>query len=187
MSAPDLYGLVLIGGKSVRMGTDKSLLKYNDTDQREAMYQLLEQHCRKVFLSCNEEQSHNLNLPYITDLKSGFGPMSGIMSAFMRHPDVAWLVVACDMPKIDHDVIAHLINERNPNLLATCYYINFPEPLCSIWEPAAFDALKNFLKTERPRPRIFLENNNVHYIKADPFLASKLINVNTPEERRRLN
>ncbi|ELR70023.1 Molybdopterin-guanine dinucleotide biosynthesis protein MobA [Fulvivirga imtechensis AK7] len=183
---PPLYGLVLIGGKSTRMGTDKSLLKYHDKDQREQVYHLLDQYCSKVFLSCNQEQADELNLPYIVDIKRDFGPLSGIMSAFTYRPDVAWLVVACDMPKIDNEVIEQLISNRNPNMLATCYYTNFPEPLCSIWEPAAFEALKEFLEKQRPRPRIFLEINKVEYIKADASLTSKLVNINTPEEKKRI-
>lgn len=186
MTAPEVYGLVLIGGRSSRMGTDKSLINYHGINQREHVFKLLEKYCTNVFLSCNKEQSETIDLPCILDIESNMGPTAGIISAFTKYPNVAWLVVACDMPNIDEKILERLINQRNHNKLATCFFLNFPEPLCAIWEPAAFKPLKKFIEAERPRPRVFLETHPVHYIKADDPWGKKLMNVNTPEEKRKI-
>ena len=64
ISFPNTYGLVLCGGKSTRMGTDKSMLQYHSKPQRYYVYDLLFPLCEKVFISCNEQQSSTIEVGY---------------------------------------------------------------------------------------------------------------------------
>ena len=100
--AAALNGLVLAGGKSERMGTDKSLLAYHGRPQREHLYDMLLPVCQKVFVSCNTAQNANMEIPGIEDRFLGLGPMGGLLSAFQSAPDAAWLTVAGDMPDLTH-------------------------------------------------------------------------------------
>src|SRR6478735_6633462 len=97
-----LYGLVICGGQSTRMGTDKSLLDYYGKAQRYYVHEMLQPFCEKVFLSCNEQQAATItgNYETIADAPaySDIGPMAGLLSAFGQYPDKAFLVVACDYP-----------------------------------------------------------------------------------------
>ena len=77
-----LYGLVLAGGKSLRMGTDKSLLNYHGKSQREVMFDMLSGYCSVVYLSVNQNQ--NTYLPHIIDETEAAGPLGGIVSAFEK-------------------------------------------------------------------------------------------------------
>ena len=56
-SIDKLYGLVLSGGKSTRMGTDKGLITYHGIPQREYIYKLLEEVCDATFLSIRDDQA----------------------------------------------------------------------------------------------------------------------------------
>jgi len=73
-----LYGLVLSGGKSTRMGTDKGLIKYHGVPQREYLYDLLSQVCEETFISLREEQEAELpsRMQTIVDLNEFRGPPS---------------------------------------------------------------------------------------------------------------
>ncbi|MEX2336829.1 MAG: NTP transferase domain-containing protein [Fulvivirga sp.] len=186
MKAPDLYGLILIGGRSTRMGTDKSLLRYHEADQRHFNYNFLSPYCSKAFLSCNQKQAADIELDHIIDKEDQQGPLTGLLSAFAQYPDVAWLVLACDMPYVNDHVIKTLIAHRDPKKLATCFYHDFPEPLCTIWEPAAFKVLQEFTASGVRSPRRFLEDNDTNYIMVDNAFKHHLININSPQERNRL-
>ena len=100
---PQLYGLVLAGGKSTRMGSDKGLIQYHDRPQQEYLYHLLEQVCSKVYLSIRNEQQASVSNEFnvIADQNEYHGPFNGILSAHKAHPNVAWLVLACDLPLLD--------------------------------------------------------------------------------------
>lgn len=176
---PKLNGLVLIGGNSVRMGTDKSLLEYHGESQREHVLKLLQPICEDAFLSCNAQQSAGIDLPKIEDRLLGIGPMGGILSAFQSAPDRAWLTVACDMPYLSAEALECLIANRNTSKLATAFVNSeegFPEPLLTIWEPKAYPVLLQALSTGISCPRKVLINSDIELLEAPNPAALKNVN-----------
>lgn len=180
-----LYGLVLAGGMSVRMGQDKSIINWHGKEQRYYIADLLQQFCDEVYISCREEQQIEINPQYktIADSVDGKGPVVGILSAQAQYPYVAWLVLACDLPLIDHVTIQHLLDNRDTTAIATTYkspYDGLPEPLITIWEPQSHTQLNSFKEQGYNCPRKMLINSHTHIIA--PQNADALQNANTPEE-----
>lgn len=183
----DVYGLVLAGGRSVRMGTDKGMLEYNGMPQREYMFDLLSQVCERVFTSCREEQTVPDSLNPITDKFGYEGPINGILSGIQSKPDKAWLIIAVDMPFVDLPALEHLLNNRDMSKLATCYLHepeNFPEPLLTLWEPASFSKLNAYAADGNISPRFFLESNPIKSVK--PTDKKILLNINSPQDKGQL-
>lgn len=184
---PPLYGLVLAGGKSTRMGEDKGLIDYHGQPQRAYLSNLLQQECEQVFYSLHPDQSvadfgDNPNI--IRDSFTGLGPYGAILSAFRKNPNAAWLVIACDIPLIDQQVIEELVNARNTSKLATTFYnpiTKWPAPLVTIWEPRAYATLLQFLAQGYSCPRKVLINSPIEMI--DPKRPGVLMNANSPQER----
>lgn len=184
-SVPPIKGLVLAGGKSQRMGSDKGMLSYYGKPQREYMADLLSPLCSEVALSCRpgqleESQTDSTLLP---DSFLGLGPFGAIVSAFREDPNAAWLVVACDLPLLDKTTLEYLIANRNPSKLATAFLnpaTDFPDPLVTIWEPRAYPALLSFLAQGYSCPRKVLINSDIELLEIPN--AAALRNVNTPEE-----
>lgn len=172
--------LILIGGKSSRMGTDKSLLDYHGKPQREYLFDLAKKFCSEVYFSCRAEQFFSENT--IVD-KNPSGPISGILSAFNHNPDTAWLIVACDMPLLDEANFELLLQHRNKDKIATAFFNpenNAPEPLFTIYEPNSFEILSSQLETGNKSPKYFLQNNDIQLIRLEKTLFLK--NINTKEE-----
>ena len=185
-SIPKLYGLVLSGGKSTRMGTDKGLITYHQKPQREHLYRLLQLVCDKVFLSIREEQKTDLSeeITTITDLNEFKGPYNGLLSAHTKYPDVAWLVLACDLPLIDINAINELISQRDYTKNATTFAIKknpLPEPMFAIWEPKAFKTSIDYLREGLSTcPRKFLINHDTKLVF--PKNEQVLYNANSLSE-----
>jgi len=183
-SVPILNGLVLAGGKSVRMGFDKTTIEWHGKEQRYFMADTLKKICNDVFISCRSDQHQEItNYKTITDSFTGLGPYGAILSAFRENPDAAWLVAASDLPLIDKATLQYLKNYRNPSAVATTFespHDGLPEPLITIWEPKSYPILLSFLAQGYSCPRKALRNSNVTIIKAQH--PEKLMNVNTEEE-----
>lgn len=182
---PGIKGLVLTGGKSLRMKKDKSALKYHGKSQRLYVFEMLKLLCRDTFVSCNPDQSGGLaeEYPLIVDTYIDLGPMSGILSAFQSNPDSAWLTVACDLPYLSKATLEFLIKHRNPSKDATAFYDpkgEFPEPLITVWEPRSYLNLLRFLSQGYTCPRKALINSNTELLHAPD--VRELRNVNYPEE-----
>lgn len=183
-----LRGLVLAGGLSQRMQTDKGRLRYGPAgrEQREVAAELLAEVCQDVFVSCRAEQAAELpaSLQPLPDTFLGLGPLGGILSAFRHDPNAAWLVLACDLPFLTADVLRQLVAGRQPARLATAFQSpgsDFPEPLITIFEPRAYPELLRFLGLGYSCPRKMLINSDVEVLPTPD--SDALRNVNTPAER----
>ncbi|HEY2677466.1 MAG TPA: NTP transferase domain-containing protein, partial [Steroidobacteraceae bacterium] len=186
MSTGDIYGLILAGGASSRMHRDKAALMYQGRHQLDRALDLASRHTSKVFVSVRKGQSADplrASRPLIVDSVAGEGPIVGIRSALAAHPEVAWLVLACDLPYLSDAALQRLLRERDAKAFATAYrsaHDGLPEPLCAIWEPAAAAALADYQSGGGHCPRKFLMSRMARLI--EPSDKRALDNVNTPEE-----
>jgi molybdopterin-guanine dinucleotide biosynthesis protein A len=181
--ADKLYGLVLSGGKSTRMGKDKGLLDYHGTPQRDYTYNLLSQVCDETFLSIRKNQADEIpnDFKTILDEDEFKGPFNGILSAHKKHPKVAWLVLACDMPLMSVKALQELIAARNPNKLATAFALKenpLPEPLAAIWEANSLSLAIDFMQSQLGTcPRKFLIHNDAQLVF--PTNENVVLNANS--------
>jgi molybdopterin-guanine dinucleotide biosynthesis protein A len=181
-----LYGLVLAGGRSSRMQRDKATLSYHGRTQLEWAVSLLEPLVHRAFVSVRPDQVDDpvrARFAQIVDTHENLGPIAGILAAQIRHPQAAWLVLACDLPFLDETTLRHLMRARDPARAATAYrssHDGLPEPLCAIYEPSSHGALLAHVASGKNCPRKFLINSGVELI--DQPNPQSLDNVNTPDE-----
>lgn len=185
LAAAPLYGLVLAGGQSRRMGQPKWALDYRGEPQAARAARLLGAVCERVFLSIRAEQSAEPlpDVPAIADLFPPWGPAAGILSAMEAHPEAAWLVVACDLPFLDADTLHALVARRDPLKIATAFtsaHDGLPEPLCAVWEPRARQRLLQAAGLGLACPRRVLIESRPRLLALPD--ARALDNANTPEE-----
>ena len=187
MSPPLPNGLLLVGGRSRRMLQDKATLEYGGQLQINRAYELLKPFCQKVYLSVRKDQKVSCggqNTPLLEDVFENIGPLGGILTALTQHPRDAWLVVACDLPFLTESCLSYLLEERDPDAIATAYkstYDGLPEPLCSIYEPRALGEMRGILEEKGQKcPRRILMQTKPKLL--EPIELRALDNVNTPEE-----
>jgi len=180
-----IYGLVLAGGKSSRMGQDKGLIDFNGKPQREYIAGLLKKFCDEVYISCKKSSDIPVNLNPLEDRFELEGPMNGILSAFAMNDSVAWITVPVDMPYVDEATIEHLIAHRDITKDAVCFYDSDgenPEPLLAVWESKASPHLIEYYKNGGISCRNFLKQNDILLLKSPDERIHK--NINTPEDLR---
>ncbi|HKX98188.1 MAG TPA: NTP transferase domain-containing protein [Steroidobacteraceae bacterium] len=181
-----LFGLLLAGGRSSRMRSDKAALAYGARPHLAESFDLLARHVGKAFVSVRADQAAEplrARYPQLLDGNMGRGPIAGIIAAQARHPEAAWLVLACDLPFLDDATLASLIARRDADRLATAFasrHDGLPEPLCAIYEPASRAAILAHVAGGRDCPRKFLVENDI--LLLDPVSPAALDNANTPED-----
>ncbi len=182
----DVYGLVLAGGRSSRMQADKAALAYGPRPELARAFELLAQRLPGTWVSVRADQRRDrlrAGYPQIVDGPAGAGPIAGIMAAQATHPDVAWLVVACDLPLLDGATIDQLLAGRDRRRLATAFRgaaSGLPEPLCAIYEPESREPLLRHVATGQHCPRKFLLAHDVTLL--EPAYPRALDNANTPQD-----
>ncbi len=144
-----MIGLVLCGGKSSRMGTDKGMLMKDDCTWAEHMSSKLELLGLKTYVSINPQQfekygqffSSKALIPDKVDVK---GPLGGLLSAHQRYPKKDILVVPCDMVNLDASLLQRLLSIRRQIVQAEIYvygHAEFTEPLCAIYAASGLGKL----------------------------------------------
>lgn len=190
---PPLRGLVLAGGRSLRMGRDKAGIALHGVTLLERAVALLESLGLRVWVSVRLDQTEDSlrsRFRLLPDLGAGLGPSEGLLAAHRLEPDAAWLVLACDLPGLDRESLATLVAARDGGRGAVAWrnpVDGRPEPLCTLWEPAtlarlAAQAQSTAAGGSAVSPRALLEASDT-VLLAHPR-PEVLASLNTPEELR---
>jgi molybdopterin-guanine dinucleotide biosynthesis protein A len=186
---PKLCGLVLAGGRSSRMGSDKAALIHPDgrTLSRRCHDLLVEAGCEIVAISLRQDQEIPAGLDgheVVRDPEgASCGPMAGIVSGMRLHPGADWLIVACDLPRLDLETLKHLIASKRPEEKFLAYRSEFddlPEPLCTLYSSASLAIMEQAQADDFRCPRKILIRNDCRLL--EPVTARALDNANTPED-----
>lgn len=186
MTTDAMYGLVLAGGESRRMGRDKALLIRDGRSQLAHIAALLERVTERVYVSSRQEQQDDperSRFENIVDRYSGIGPIAGILSAMDAHPRVDWLVVACDLPNIDAATLSFLVQNAKQKQPFTAYKSNhdgLPEPLCALYRCGSDAIIRQFVDDGIVCPRKMLIRSDTLLLEQPNPVA--LDNINTPDD-----
>lgn len=170
---PNTYGLVLCGGKSSRMGTDKSLQQYYDKPQRYHVYDMLLPFCENVFISCDQEQLKSMEAGYPTlpdgETFRNMGPMGALLTAFIEFPKKNILLIGCDYPFLQVNELEKFSNfcKETP---ATFYNqeANIYESMLGWYPYTCFEALKQMFKArEFSLQHLLRKLNALKHLPAD--------------------
>lgn len=184
------YGLVLTGGKSERMQTDKALINYKGKPHAIYIHDILNKYCDEVFLSARDKQWKGTvleNYKTIEDKHYEGGPIGGMLSAFAQAPEANWLVMACDLIHLNEATIEKLLANINDEAIVTCYKNiekEFPEALCGLYTPKAREVFTKAYESNIRCPVKVLRN--VECVLIDQEYGINLANVNTKSEYERI-
>ena len=186
-----LYGLVVCGGKSSRMGFDKSLISYHNIPQRYHLYHMLQAFCEKVFISCNRNQISSVLSGYNTIVDAegteDTGPIAALVSAFAQFPTASFLVVGCDYPFLQHHDIEKLVSARKSHHMTICFLNSsgFEEPLIAIYEAAVQKKLmETFHHGKYSLRRLLQSVNTLHCSAISEFNITSVDDRKTFDELR---
>lgn len=183
--APPVWGLVLAGGHSRRMGFDKCAISMHGVPQARHAHNLLADMVGKAFVSARPDQRNVAaldGLSRIEDRHASAGPIGGVLSAMETYPGVAWLVLACDLPFADARAVRTLLLSRDASRQGTAFMASdgLFEPLFAIYEPSLYPQLRERFVAGRSSLREALADADVRLLC--PPEDRMLFNVNTPED-----
>jgi len=131
-----MLGVVLCGGQSSRMGSDKGLLKLNDKTWTQKVIDTLSNFQVPIVISVNKKQyqDYSIIFPVNTLIPDDpslqlRGPLYGLLSVHLKYPEEDLLLLACDMPLIDTELIKQLLSKYSTETADDAFiYTNDAEP-----------------------------------------------------------
>jgi molybdopterin-guanine dinucleotide biosynthesis protein A len=182
---------LLVGGKSLRMGTDKSLLRIGGETFAERSFRILSGvTSRTVLLGPAELPGHLGGADRLPDTAGVQGPMAGLLSAFRWAPESAWIISAVDMPFMDKEAWGWVLGHRRPGVWAVLPVLKKgakAETMAACYEPAVFSVVESLARAGIATLQELTRNPHVITPLIPKSLAPSWKNVNTITEWKRAN
>lgn len=176
-------GVVLAGGRSLRMGTDKASLTWRGQPLLQHMRGLLAQAgAARVWISGPQPGPDGL-----PDRETGLGPLGGLLTLAQTQADGVYLLVPVDMPLLSAALLRRLAAAvTNDHAVPSAIWAGYPLPLCLRLDAAARAAITE-LAGQSSRARSLRALHALlggSALPLDEGDAAGLINCNTPEQWR---
>ena len=182
--------LLLMGGKSSRMGQNKAMLTYKGKTFWEKIIEEM-QCCGKVYLSVDcKAHAPCETYPIIEDQYASIGPLGGIYTALLEISEEYVFVCACDTPQIDRKLIEKLcvyVTEQWDGVMiedekGRCY------ATAGIYSKKMLRTMEQMIRSKNYRLQSLIRQSKICYIRLEDLGLGEevLFNVNTPEEYKQI-
>jgi len=179
-----IKALVLAGGSSKRMGTDKARITYYQKEQMYHVADMLIAMGLSTYISLNSNQNQDLDSSYsfIFDTVERKGPLGGICAAFATDSSSAWIVVGCDYPLIQRFDLQHLLYQSKIQHQSVAYFQEESQlfyPTLAVYQAQIQSIFQQALKQDELKLQSVLAKAKVSPLK--PLNSIRFVSANTPE------
>jgi len=141
----------------------------------------------QIIITNTPDRFHYLGLPLYSDIYQGFGPLAGLHAALAMAAHRHLLVVACDMPWLNRDLLEYMVSLRATADVVVPCWTKFPEPLHAVYSKACLEPVTASLQARTLKLIAFYSQVQVRYLNREvlaTFDASgrSFANINTPAD-----
>lgn len=178
-------GIVLAGGKSSRMGTDKGLLMLGGMRFAEHVLSALQPVTSSLIIVANNPEYRHLGFPVYTDLVKDCGPIGGIYTGLCSSTNERNLVLSCDLPFMTTAMLRHIISCDEAGKEITIPTLGGrPEPLCGVYSKNCIPGLARLIGEGKRKLKDILPAFNTSYVPLAGVAGTErdFMNINTRED-----
>ena len=136
-------GIILAGGQSSRMGTEKGLIQWKGKSLIEHAIGILTPVCKNILISANNDHFDSLGYPVIQDLIPDSGPMGGIFSTLTKSETKYNFIIPTDTPFVTPELYRYLISHAGSfDVIVPVDHVFFFQPLCAVYSISVLPAME---------------------------------------------
>jgi molybdopterin-guanine dinucleotide biosynthesis protein A len=184
----DAAAVVLVGGKSSRMGRPKALLPFEGEPLiTHVVLRLRQMFTEAVVVAAPEQELPDLPALIVRDEVAYQGPVSGIYHGLKASRKELCFVTSCDAPFLNLGLIAHLLAQVADYDVVVPYWEERFQPLHAVYRTGVAPLLKQQLLRGELRPIFLFDKVRTHKVHEDEIRrldpeGLSLLNMNSPEE-----
>jgi molybdopterin-guanine dinucleotide biosynthesis protein A len=183
-----ITGIILSGGKSIRMGENKAFIQIEGVPIIRRIYDLFKQLFQEVIIVTDQKDLFsNFDSRICSDLIPGKGALGGLYTGIFFSSFQHSFCVACDMPFIRKSLVQYLIENIDDADVIVPRTKDGLQPLHAIYSKHCIDPIRKLIDAGRSKIIDLYCQVNVKIVDEKDFLCldpgrESFINVNTPEE-----
>jgi molybdenum cofactor guanylyltransferase len=191
MFTEPITGIVLAGGRSRRMGSDKAVMVLNGKPMLQYSIDAIRPFCDKLVISSNKDSYDFTSCEIWPDLVPGEAAMVGIYSCLKRSETDFNIVLSCDMPLVSKALFEYMLQRvAEAEIILPVHGNNQMEPLCAIYKRSLLPRFEHAIASEEFGLHDFIRAGSylpVRINEALPFYNHSMFsNINTLEEFEKL-
>jgi molybdopterin-guanine dinucleotide biosynthesis protein A len=160
----ELTGIILAGGQSKRMGSDKGLMKFRGKPLVEYAIDLLLPVTDRILISANNREYLGFGFPVVEDIVKGKGPAGGFLSALKASNTGHNLIVSCDMPFLNREAADLLTKNIHNKFNYVPFHKKGIEPLFGVYHKNFCDTIETGLSKGIFKLRSLIDDYPTKYI-----------------------
>ncbi|MFD2778373.1 molybdenum cofactor guanylyltransferase [Ornithinibacillus salinisoli] len=183
-----ICSVVLSGGKSSRMGTNKALLELHDKKVIEHIIEQLNDCGDQIVVVANEKSDYDfLNVPILSDRYQNKGPLAG-METVMYHVEAdLYLFSACDMPFVAPQIYHYLMDHLVDKDAIVPVFQDHIHPLSGIYKRSCLPFIQELIHNNQLSVRNLFKHMNVTFVEdyagiPSDKLKKHFFNMNHPSD-----
>jgi molybdopterin-guanine dinucleotide biosynthesis protein A len=183
-----ISGIILSGGKSLRMGSNKAFIKIDGIPIIERIYTLFNKFFNEIIIVTDiKDYFSNWDVKIYDDLIPHKGALGGIYTGLFFSSFHFSFCVACDMPFLQESVIHYLIEQKNGYDIIVPKTQDGFQPLHAIYSKNCLKPIRSLMGAEKSKIIDLFPMVHTKIIEEKEFLnldpkKTSFVNVNTPEE-----
>lgn len=182
-----ITGILLAGGQSTRMGTDKGLLPFGDGSFASRILEVMEAFVSEIIIVSDHTEYDSFKPKRVEDLIKFSGPMGGIHSGLTHSQTEYNIILSCDVPLINKSVLKVLLNAADPEFdIIQLKYLNHAIPLIGLYNKRCLGLCEQLLNMGERRLSSLIEKSKQKTIELGPELGPFTANINTPQQLNKL-
>ena len=191
-SEDDMTGALLSGGKNTRMGSNKAFLEVDGERLIDRAVRIYREIFDEIILVTNEPRLYlDQDVTIVTDLEKGKGPLMGIYTGLFWAAADPVFFAACDMPFLDVPFVRYLLEQSRDVDIVVPETADGLQPLHAVYSRRCLAPIKARLDRDRLKVTGFYKGLKVRTIPEQTIRSfdpqgRMFLNINTPEEYRRL-
>jgi molybdopterin-guanine dinucleotide biosynthesis protein A len=178
----DVTAILLAGGSSSRMGTEKGLVLLSGKPLLEYALETLQSVFDKIIISSNSKAFNVYGWPVVADEFPDSGPLSGIFSGMKAMNTQYAFVLSYDMPFIKPELIRMILDYRHNYKVVLPVYQDFPLPVCAIYHRSILPQMESNLLTKKLKLFRFVKEQSHHQLILDSDIENQLFSLNTQHD-----
>ena len=170
-----LTAIILAGGQSRRMGTDKALMPYLGKPLIRYSMDLALCYTKNIIISTNQDGLRNLGFPVVADKFPLKAPLAGIHAGLLSSKTEWNLVLTCDMPNVSTRLVKYLISklEKETELVLPGHH-GYIEPLCGFYHRNLIPVIESNFGKNKLSPLDLLESEAHRIIQMEGITGEEL-------------
>lgn len=180
-----ITGIILSGGQSTRMGTDKALLQLNGKTLLESALGICRPMCGDILISSNYPEHEKFGYKIIPDEIKYCGPLGGIYSC-LKKSDTDWnFIISVDSAFVTQNFVEFLISEIGDFDAIIPVHKNGKEPLIAMYHKNCISVIREKIELKDFKMQHLLNEINTQFVEADIWKEKYpeiFRNINRPED-----